>query len=73
MKEYKVFLYAENAFSSIFFNGGKVNPVKLTRALNEQAKEGWCVKGIERENRRTALLFSREAFIFILERDKHES
>lgn len=70
MKEYKIFLYTENVFSSIFFNGGKVNPVRLTECLNKQAEEGWQVKAVERENRRTFLFFSREAFLFVLERDK---
>ncbi len=69
MKEYKVFLYTEGIFSSIFFNGGKVNPVKLTAALNEQAAQGWTVKTMEKEKRRTLLFFSREAFVFILEKD----
>ncbi len=70
MKEYKIFLYSENVFASIFFNGGKVNPIKLTQALNQQAEQGWEVKALQRENRRTFLFFSREAFVFVLERDK---
>ena len=68
--EYKVFLYAESVFASIFFNGGKVNPIKLTEALNRQASEGWEVVTMEREKRRTLLFFSREAFVFILKRNK---
>lgn len=68
--EYKVLLYSESIFSSIFFNGGKVNPVRLTEALNRQAAEGWEVVTMERENRRTLLFFSREAFVFILKRNK---
>lgn len=70
MKEYKVFLYSENVFSSIFFNGGKVNPLRLTEALNEQAEEGWEVKTMEKENRRTLLFFTRETLVFILERNR---
>ena len=70
MKEYKIFLYAENAVASIFLNGGKVDPIRLTQALNQQATQGWEVKALQRENRRTALFFSREAFIFVLERNK---
>ncbi len=72
MKEYKIFLYTESVFSSIFFNGGKVNPQRLTESLNQQAEEGWEVKAVERENRRTLLFFSREAFLFVLERDKKD-
>ncbi len=69
MKEYKIFLYAESAISSILFNSAKVNPRRLTEALNKEAREGWVVKAMERENRRTALFFSREAFLFVLERE----
>ena len=68
--EYKVFIYTEGLFGSIFFNGGKVNPVRLSEALNRQAEEGWEVATMERENRRTLLFFSREAFLFILKREK---
>ncbi len=68
--EYKVFLYGESVLASIFLNGGKVNPVRLTEALNRQAEEGWEVVTMEREKRRTLLFFSREAFVFILKRAK---
>ncbi len=68
--EYKVFLYSESVFASIFFNGGKVDPIRLTEALNRQAEEGWEVVTMEREKRRTFLFFSREAFVFILKREK---
>lgn len=68
--EYKVFLYSESILGSIFFNGGKINPIRLTEALNKQAEEGWRVVTMEREKRRTLLFFSREAFVFILSREK---
>ena len=68
--EYKVLLYTESVFASIFFNGGKIDPVRLTKVLNQHASEGWEVVTMERENRRTLLFFSREAFIFILRRAK---
>jgi len=69
MKEYKIYLYSESVFSSIFFNGGKINPEKLTQELNRLAAEGWTVKAVERENRRTMLFYTRESFMFVLERD----
>ena len=34
------------------------------------AKEGWEVVTMERENRRTLLFFSREAFLFIMKKTK---
>ena len=71
MKEYKVFIYKEPVFTSLFFNNGKVDPVKMARELNLLAAEGWQVKTMEREQRRALLFFSREAFIFIMEREKN--
>ena len=70
MKEYKVFIYKESTVSSILFNGGKVDEKKLEIELNRLAMEGWEVKTIERENRRTLLFHSREAMVIILEREK---
>ncbi len=70
MKEYKVVLYAEGIFSSLFLSSGKVDPVRLTEALNEYAAEGWEVKTMEKEKRRTLLFFTRETLVFILERNK---
>lgn len=70
MLEYKVHIYSESTFSTIFLGSGKVNPKRLTNELNYLAKEGWEVVSMERENRRTALFFSREAFLFILKRQK---
>ena len=70
MKEYKVFIYKESTISSILFNGGKVDEQKLEIELNRLAAEGWEVKTIERENRRTMLFHTREAMVIILEREK---
>jgi len=72
MKEYRVFLYTEGIISSIFLNGGKINPIRLTEVLNEFARDGWEVKTMERENRRTLLFFAREAFVFVLEREVNQ-
>ncbi len=68
--EYKVFLYSESIFSSIFLNGGKIDPERLEDQLNKLGADGWEVVAMQRENRRTFLFWSREAFIFILKRDK---
>lgn len=70
MKEYKVFIYKESTISSVLFNGGKVDEQKLENELNRLAAEGWEVKTIERENRRTMLFHNREAMVIILEREK---
>ncbi|MCR5506925.1 MAG: DUF4177 domain-containing protein [bacterium] len=68
MVEYKVFVFKESAFSSLVFGSAIVNEKKLEKALNELANQGWVVKSMQREQHRTGLFFSREAFLFILER-----
>ena len=70
MKEYKVYIYKESTISSLLFNGGKVDEQKLEWELNRLAAQGWEVKTIERENRRTLLFHTREAMVIILEREK---
>ncbi|MCQ2913583.1 MAG: DUF4177 domain-containing protein [Alphaproteobacteria bacterium] len=70
MKEYKVFVYSESILSTLFFGEGKIVEENLEKALNSLAKQGWIVKAVERETRRTLLFSKREAFVFILERDK---
>lgn len=66
--EYKVAIYREGLFGSIFLAGSKVDPVKYSAFLNENAKEGWKVITMERESRREFLFFNREAFLTVLER-----
>lgn len=68
-KEYKVVIYREPLLGSIFLGGSRVNPVKYSNFLNENAKDGWRVVTMERELRREFILFTREAFLTILERD----
>lgn len=68
-KEYKVVIYREPLLGSIFLGGSRVNPVKYSAFLNENAKDGWRVVTMERELRREFILFTREAFLTILERD----
>ncbi len=69
MKEYKAVIYQEGLLGSLFLGESKVDPVRLTQFLNEQAQERWRVVTMEREIRRMLLFFNREALVFILERD----
>ena len=66
--EYKVVIYREGLMGSIFLNGSKVDPLRYSNFLNENAKQGWKVVTMERETRRALLFFSREAFLTVLER-----
>lgn len=70
MKEYRVVVYQESLMGSLLFGQGKVDHEKLSRFLNELAREGWRVITMEREQRRMLLVSSREAFLIVLERDK---
>ncbi|MWP49901.1 MULTISPECIES: DUF4177 domain-containing protein [Gilliamella] len=70
MKEYKVVIYQENAFSSFLFGAANVNPVRFSQLLNRNAEAGWRVVTMEREIRRLFLFWKREAHIVILERDR---
>lgn len=70
MKEYKAIVYQESMFGSLILGQSKVDPDKLTKMINDHAREGWRVVQMERENRRMLLVASREAFLILLERDK---
>ena len=70
MKEYKAYVYQESLLGSLFFGQSKIDPEKLTKALNEQAALGYRVVSLEKETRRMMLFWSREAFLIILERDR---
>ncbi len=70
MKEYKVVLYREALLGSLVFGQSRVDPMKFSEFLNMNAREGWRVVTMERENRRELLFFKREAFLVIMEREK---
>jgi hypothetical protein len=66
--EYKVVIYREGLLGSIFLAGSRVDPMKYSAFLNENAKQGWRVITMERESRREFLFFNREAFLTVMER-----
>lgn len=69
MKTYKVIIYQEGGLSSFIFGSAKVKPEKMTAMINEEAEKGWRVVAVEKEMRRMGLLWQREAFLIILEKD----
>ena len=69
MKEYKAIIYLEGALGSLLLGQSKVNPVKLTTFLNSHSKDGWRVVTMEKDIRRMLLIFQREAFLIVLERE----
>ena len=68
--EYKVVVYREGILGSLFLGDSKVDPVKFSEFLNRSGAEGWEVVTMERESRRMLLLFSREAFLVVMKRQK---
>lgn len=70
MKEYKAIMYREGILGSIFLGASKIDPMKFTDFLNENAQEGWRVVSMEKDVQRTLLFFKREAYVVILEKDK---
>lgn len=68
--EYKVVIYQEGMLGSLVLGGSKVNPVKFTEFLNQNAEMGWRVQTMEKDIRRMLLFWKREAYVVILGRDK---
>lgn len=66
--EYKVAIYREPLLGSIFLGGSRVDPVRYTSFLNDNARDGWEVVTMERETRRELIFFKREAFLTIMKR-----
>lgn len=72
-REYKVIVYQEGMLGSLFLGESKVDPIRFSEFLNQQAASGWRVITMERERRRMLLLFKREAFMVVMERNVGEA
>ena len=70
MKEYKVVVYREGMLGSLLLGASKVDPERFSEFLNKNAAQGWHVVTMEKDVRRMLLLWSREAYLVIMERDK---
>lgn len=70
MKQYQVVIYQEGALGSLLLGQSKVDPERFAEFLNRHAANGWRVITMERESRRMALFWSREAFLVVMERDR---
>lgn len=67
-KECCVAIYKEGFIGSFLFGQSKANSNKMGRFLTGYTTEGWEVKTMSIEKRRMLLFWSREAYVFILER-----
>ena len=61
-KECRVVIYKEGLLGSLFFGEAKADPDKMSQFLSSYTREGWEVKTMSVERRRTALFWSREAY-----------
>jgi len=68
--EYKAIVYQESMLGSLLLGGSKVDPVKFSDFLNQNAKNGWRVVTMEKDIRRMLLFFQREAYVVLMIRDK---
>lgn len=68
--EYKVVVYQEGLFGSLFLGNSKVDPLKLSEFLNRNAAEGWRVQTMEKDIRRMLLFFKREAYVIVMGRER---
>ncbi len=66
--QYKAVIYQESALSSMLLGSAKVDPLRFTDFLNEHGKQGWRVRTMQSEQRRTFFFWRREAMVVILER-----
>ena len=68
--EYKVVIYQEGLLGSLLLGSAKLNPVKFSEFLNMNARGGWQVVTMEKDQRRMLLFWKREAYVVIMERSQ---
>jgi len=68
--EYKAIIYQESMLGSLLLGGAKVDPLKFSDFLNNNAKNGWRVVTMEKDIRRMLLFFKREAYVVLMMREK---
>ncbi len=68
--EYKAVIYQESMLGSLILGGAKVDPVKFSNFLNNNAQNGWRVVTMEKDIRRMLLFFKREAYVVLMMREK---
>jgi hypothetical protein len=69
MKQYKVVIYREGMLGSLFLGSSKVDPERFSEFLNKNAAAGWRVVTMEKDIRRMLLLWKREAYLVVMEKD----
>ncbi len=70
MYEYKAVIYQEGMLGSLLLGQSKINPVRFSEFLNQNASQGWEVVTMEKDIRRMLLFWRREGYVVILKRSK---
>jgi hypothetical protein len=73
MDTYKVVIYQEGMLGSLLLGQSKINPVRFTEFLNENAAQGWEVVTMEKDIRRMLLFWKREGYVVILKKPRSRS
>ncbi|MFN3887054.1 MAG: DUF4177 domain-containing protein [Aquabacterium sp.] len=69
MKQYKAVIYQEGMLGSLLLGASKVDPIRFTEFLNKHAAQGWRVVTMEKDIRRMLLLWRREAYVVLMEKE----
>jgi hypothetical protein len=49
--EYKIVIYREGFLLATLFGAANIKPIKFSNFLNENAKDGWKVRTMEKDNK----------------------
>ncbi len=63
---YKVVVYKEGLLGSLILGASRVNPIRFSEFLNQNAAEGWEVVTMEKDIRREFIFFRRESYVVIM-------
>ncbi len=66
MKSYKVVVYKEGLLGSLLLGASRVDPIRFSEFLNQNAADGWEVVTMDKDIRREFLFFKREAYVVIM-------
>jgi hypothetical protein len=66
--EYKVVVYKEGLLGSLLLGASRVDPIRFSDFLNQNAADGWEVVTMDKDIRRELLFFRRESYVVIMKR-----
>ena len=66
MKSYKVVVYKEGLLGSLLLGASRVDAIRFSEFLNQNAADGWEVVTMDKDIRREFLFFKREAYVVIM-------